>query len=73
MFSQSVCQLAMKHSKTFIHYYGIKGHKKDLIDAKSGLSLKTSARKAIVTEDVCHDSAQKVYKFISEKTRGNKK
>lgn len=63
----------MKHSKTFIHYYGLKGHKKDLIDVMSGFSLKTPARKAIVTEDVYQDLAQKVYKLISEKMRGNKK
>ena len=39
----------------------------------SGFSLKTPARKAIVTEDVYQDLAQKVYKLISEKMRGNKR
>ena len=35
----------------------------------SGFGLKTSLRKAIVTEDVFCDSAQKVYEFISEKMK----
>ena len=60
-------QLAMKHKKTFVYYYGATGHDKCLLVAMSGFGLKTTFRKAIVTEDVFHDSAQKVYELIYEK------
>ena len=59
----------MKHKKTFVYYYGAKGHGKGLVDAMSGFGLKTPLRKAIVTEDVFCDSTQKVYEFISEKMK----
>ena len=42
-------QLAIKQNKTFIHYYGVKGHVKGLIDAMSGFGFKTPLRKGIVT------------------------
>ena len=35
----------------------------------SGFALKTSLRKAIVTEDIFYDSPQKVYEFLSEKMK----
>ena len=53
------------NKKFFVYYYGIKGHGKGLVDAMSGFGLKTPLRKAIVTENVFYDSAQKVYEFIS--------
>ena len=62
-------QLAMKHKKSFVYYYGvmlwIKGQ--GLVNAMSGFGLKTPLRKATVTEDVFYDSAQKAYEFISDK------
>ena len=66
-----ICHLAMKPIKTIIRYCGIKGYRKGLVDAMSGLGLKTPLRKVIVTEDVFDYSAQKVYEFISEKMKGN--
>ena len=61
------CKLAIEHKKMFIYYYGVNGHGKRLVDAMSGFGLKTLLQKAIVTEDFFYDSAQKVYKCISEK------
>ena len=59
----------MKHKKTFVYYYGVKCNGKGLIDAMSGFGLKTPFKKALVTEVVFYDSAQKVYEFISEKMK----
>ena len=67
MFFQFSASLPWNTKKTFVYYYGATGHDKCLLDATSGFGLKTTFRKAIVTEDVFYDSAQKVYELIYEK------
>ena len=62
-------RLAMKYKKTFVHYYGVKGHGKGLVDAMSGFGLKTPLKKAIVTHDVFYDTAEKICNFISEEMK----
>ena len=50
-------KLAVELQKTFILYYGVKGHGKGLVDAMSGFGVKTPLRTGIITHDFFSNSS----------------
>ena len=62
-------EFSIKYNITFIHYYGVRGHAKGLVDAMSGFGLKIPYRNAIVTDNIFCNSAEEIYTFISEKMK----
>ena len=59
-------QLASEIGIPIIHYFGVSGHGKGLIDPMSGFGFKGPLRKVVITEDLHYDSPQDVVSYLQQ-------